>query len=168
MRVPIRKSEILRRTKDDHGPIYFTQHGLEMLKGTLIWLKGKLPAEIEEVQRTGEYGDFSENVEYQAAKHKMRRTRNRIMSIEDQLKRIVVIKTDKSLDIVQLGSIVVLDREGDEVKYKIVGPREANPMKGQISHVSPLGIKLIGKRAGEEVVVKTSKGKIQYKIVSIT
>ena len=167
MRTPIRKSEILRRTKEDNGPIHLTKHGLKMLEGTLTWLKSKLPAEIEEVRRTGEYGDFSENVEYQVAKHKMRRTRNRIMSVEDQLKRIIVIKKDESLNVVQLGSTVVLDREGSEVKYEIVGPRETDPTKGRISHISPLGVELMGKKAGEEVSIKTPKGENSYKIISI-
>ena len=109
MRVPIRKSKILKRTKQDDGPIYLTQKGLEKLESTLSWLKSELPAMIEEVRRTGEYGDYSENVEYQVAKHKMRRTRNRIMSIEEQLKRVVVIEKDEESEVVQLGSTVVLD-----------------------------------------------------------
>ncbi len=168
MRLPLRKHERLKIHKDE-GLLHLTKDGLEKLKRTLVDLqKVQLPQAIEDVKRTAEFGDFSENAEYQEAKSRLRRIHARIFSIGEELKRVSVITHDaQEVGHVQLGSTVVLETNGTQKNYHIVGPHEANPVKGKISHVSPLGSRLVGKTVGEIVHIPTTQGEIEYKIVSI-
>ena len=168
MRLPLRKHERLKIHKDE-GSLYLTKDGLEKLKHTLVDLqKVQLPQAIEDVKRTAEFGDFSENAEYQEAKGRLRRIHARIFSITEDLKRVSIItQNTHALGQVQMGSTVVLETNGMQKTYQIVGPHEANPVKGRVSHVSPLGSALVGKKIGESVSIKTTQGEVMYQIVSI-
>lgn len=168
MRLPLRKHERLKIHKDE-GSLYLTKDGLEKLKHTLVDLqKVQLPQAIEDVKRTAEFGDFSENAEYQEAKGRLRRIHARIFSITEDLKRVSIITQNAhALGQVQMGSTVVLETNGMQKTYQIVGPHEANPVKGRVSHVSPLGSALVGKKIGESVSIKTTQGEVMYQIVSI-
>ncbi|MEK7614824.1 MAG: transcription elongation factor GreA [Patescibacteria group bacterium] len=168
MRLPLRKHERLKIHKDE-GSLYLTKDGLEKLKHTLVDLqKVQLPQAIEDVKRTAEFGDFSENAEYQEAKGRLRRIHARIFSITKDLKRVSIITQNAhALGQVQMGSTVVLETNGMQKTYQIVGPHEANPVKGRVSHVSPLGSALVGKKIGESVSIKTTQGEVMYQIVSI-
>ncbi len=168
MRLPLRKHERLKIHKDE-GSLYLTKDGLEKLKHTLTDLqKVQLPQAIEDVKRTAEFGDFSENAEYQEAKGRLRRIHARIFSITEDLKRVSIITQDAhALGQVQMGSTVVLETNGTQKTYQIVGPHEANPVKGRVSHVSPLGSAVVGKSVGDRVSIKTTHGDVEYQIVSI-
>ncbi|MBI4714023.1 transcription elongation factor GreA [Candidatus Uhrbacteria bacterium] len=167
MRLPIRKSERLKIHQDE-GPLHLTPAGLQKLKNELTDIKShQLPQAIEDVKRTAEFGDFSENAEYQEAKGRMRRLHTRIMKLEEQIKRAVVFEKNQSQS-VQLGSTVVVEIEKNKKTFEIVGPHEANPVRGRISNVSPLGSALMNKTVGEAVTVKTLQGDVIYTISKIS
>jgi transcription elongation factor GreA len=167
MRLPIRKSERLKIHQDE-GPLHITPVGLQKIKDELADIKSRqLPQAIEDVKRTAEFGDFSENAEYQEAKGRMRRLHNRVMKLEEQIKRSVLIEKSQ-VQTVQLGSTVVVEVEKNKKTFEIVGQHEANPVHGRISNVSPLGSALMNKTVGDAVTVKTLQGDVIYTISKIS
>src|SRR5580698_2534903 len=128
-------------SRDEDGkPIYLTAEGIEKLYTELSRLKRKLPEAADETARTAEYGDRSDNAEYKQAKGALRRMHYRIFEIETQLKHAIAIKIDVNAgEIIQLGSTVYLEVDGEEKKFQIVGPDETDPLRGRISYLSPLG-----------------------------
>jgi len=157
MRVPTRKSEILAASKQQEEDLHMTPAAIERMKRDLArLLETERPEMIKEVQRTAEMGDFSENFAYQQAKHALRRINTRIMTLEDKIKRAIPI-TKSDGDVVALGATVVVESDGREQTFEIVGPSETNPTRGRISHLSPLGRALIGRRVGESVMLETGK-----------
>ena len=92
-----------------------------------------------------------------------------VWNLEDQLKRVVIIKPDKSkLGTVQLGSTVTLETtDGTKKKFEILGTLETDPAHGRISHTSPLGAALMGKKEGETVIIKIGAGTKEYKLLNI-
>ena len=166
MQVPKRRSEESRRRES--GAFFVTHEALERLQRLRVRLHGELPALIAEVERTKGFGDFSENAEYQDAKHTLRRRYGRLASIDDRLLRAEVIDHAGSPSgSIQLGSTVVLESGGKEQTYTILGPHETDPMRGRISHVSPLGALLLGRMAGDTVTLNTAIGARTYRIVSV-
>jgi len=167
MRLPTRKSELLKQTKQSDGPVYLTKIGIEKLKQEMERIRKELPAAREELQRTREMGDLSENAAYQEAKYQVRRMNNRLITLEERLKMVIEIQKDGS-DRAQLGSRVVVEKDGEQKTFEIVGPHEANPMKGRLSHVSPLGSVLLNRTVGETVEFTAGDKKIQYTIKKIS
>lgn len=125
------------------------------------------PRGAEEVKRLAELGDFSENVEYQLAKGKLRGINDNITKIENQLKNAVVISPQKQTDTVELGNTVTVESGGAQKSYQILGSVETNPHKGIISHNSPIGAALIGCKIGEVIKIKINDKEVEYKIISI-
>ena len=125
------------------------------------------PRLAAEVKRLALMGDFSENAAYQIAKGKLRGINQGILDIEDLLKRSVIIDSRQNKGAVQLGSTVTLDSGGKQKKYLILGSTEADPTRGVISHISPLGAALIGKRVGNTVRLKIAEKIKEYKIIMI-
>ena len=163
-----------KRTSDifkvrDTGPIYITSKGVEQLKDKLGKLKQALPKYIEETKKAAAYGDRSDSAEYKEAKSTLRRTHRQILSIEDKLKRIVIIMpTRNKTGKVQLGSTVLLElKDGSQKKFQILGPHETDPSKGRISHLSPLGATLINHKKGDLISIETPSGSQEYKILEI-
>ena len=154
--------------KKDTGPFYITTEGLVRLEEQLAHLKKVLPGYIAETARTAAYGDRSDNAEYKDAKATLRRTNYRILELEDQLKRVEIIKSSSgSAGEVQLGSTVVLKTGQAKKTFQIVGPHETNPSEGRISHQSPLGSALLGHKKDDSVKVKTASGYVEYAILEI-
>ena len=158
--------------------VHMTLEGVERLKRKLTELKHALPERAAEAKRTADFGDRSENEEYKQAKAFLRRTNRQIIHIEDQLKRIAVIPhVPNATGTVQLGSTVVIEstkdgdpsiRSGQERKtFEIVGPTETNPTRGRISHKSPLGAALIGRRKDDLAKISTGGGVKEYRILEI-
>lgn len=166
MRLPTRKSELARRLKVSDEPVYVTEEGLKKMKRQLSHLKTELPEAIEDVRRTGEFGDFSENEEYKEAKYRMRNISNRITILQEKLKMVVLIENDGSKTI-QLGSTVVLDSSAGRKTFELVGSHETDPMCGRISHKSPLGVRLMSKTIGDMIKLPTSDGDVTYTIVDV-
>lgn len=144
---------------------------LEELKQELTYLKTVREKEVAElIKEARSFGDLSENSEYDEAKNEQGKLYSRMAELEEILSNYVVIDEEEQTgDYVRLGSTVtVLDKEFDEEQtYKIVGSQEADPMNGAISEDSPFGKALLGKKAGEEVVVEAPAGNIHYQILEI-
>lgn len=152
-------------------PIYLTQEGLKKLEEELHYLKATKRGEVaERIKEARGHGDLSENSEYDAACEERAMVEARISTLEEQLKNAQVVdQSDLKSDIVSVGSTVrVLDYEFDEeIEYSIVGMTESDPAKNKISDQSPVGKALLGKKAGETVVVTAPGGEYTYKILEI-
>jgi len=162
----MRKAELDRRAMQTDDPVYLTKAGIEKLKRQITNIKRDLPHEISELQRTREMGDLSENAAYQAAKHNVRRMQAKLFQLNERLKVVQVIENTGS-DTIQLGSTVTVSLNGKESVFELVGPLETNPLKGRISHESPLGKTLVGHKAGEEVRFESPTGQKEYKILDV-
>ena len=152
--------------------IFLTQKGYDELQERLDYLTGQGRQEMsEKIKLAREYGDLSENAEYDAAKNEQAFMEQEIKEIAEKLRNAEIID-ESNLDskTVSIGSIVKLqDMELDEkVEIKIVGSSEADIMKNRIGDESPIGQSLIGKKKGAVVDVNTPSGVLKYKIISIS
>lgn len=143
-----------------------TTKGKKELEAELEQLKSRRGAIADKIAEARDYGDLSENAEYDAAREEQGLVESRIAEIEDILLNADVIKASKSSKVV-LGSKVELKNGKKTIVYTVVGPVEANPIEGKISNESPIGQALFGQKVGEKIAVQTPKGKISYEIVSI-
>lgn len=125
------------------------------------------PEVVAEIKRSRELGDLSENGSYAAAREKQSFIEGRIRELEEILKNVEIIKRDSGSKIITPGSIVTLDSGKETVQYTIVGESEINAEMKKISHESPLGQALIGKKKGDTVSVNAPAGKVEYKIIKI-
>ena len=148
-----------------------TIEGLEELKSELEELKLVKRKEIsEKIKAALAFGDISENAEYDEAKNEQANVETRIAKLEIMVKNAKIIKTTKKNGVVNIGSKVkIKDLEFDEeMEYTIVGSAEADPFKGKISNVSPLGRALLGKKFGEIIEVASPAGDmIKYEILTV-
>ena len=145
--------------------VILTKEGKEELEKRLEFLKVTKRAEItERIKTAREFGDLSENAEYDAAKNEQAMIEGEIVEIENKLKYAVIISGVKK-GVVSLGSKVdILDNdEGVLLTYEIVGTTEADVEAGRISNESPIGNALLGRKAGETLSVVVPAG-----IVNIT
>lgn len=153
----------------DKKQFFVTNKGLEELKFELENLQKKKRAEVvERVAAARSMGDLSENSEYHAAKEELSLVDDRIEELEEIIKKVQIIKEDKKgSEVIQLGSQVTIRVDGKEEVFSLVGEWEADPHEKKISHESPLGKALIGKKPGEKVEVEAPAGKIVYHILKI-
>jgi len=155
----------------DSKKIYLTKEGLQELKKEFEELsKVKRPDVLSRVSQARSMGDLSENAEYVAARDELSFIDGRIDELEELLKQAVLIVESPSKNsnhIVKLGSKVTLTVKGKKEIFMVVGEWEADPKDKKISHESPLGKALIGKKVGEKVEVEAPAGKILYTIVSV-
>jgi len=164
MRLPFRKPGKYSQIKND--PL-LTPEKLLSLEKEFEKLKNKRGPAASEVARLAELGDFSENVEYQLAKGKLRGINNAILKLEYQIDHAEIITPQKQKNTVQIGHEVWVLVNGQEKRFQILGSSETNPGKGVISHSSPLGKALLGKKVNEEVILGVGERKIAYKILRI-
>jgi len=146
-----------------------TPEGLEAVQKELDELTTqKRPAIVAKIKAARELGDLSENFEYHAAKNEQGMMEARVKELEAIVKNHVTIEARTEKGIVGMGSTVRFAEAGaDEEKYRIVGPAEADPKAGRVSHESALGKALIGHRVGDEVPVKTPSGEYSVRITGI-
>ena len=148
-------------------PTMVTAAGLRALQAELLELTTvRRPEVILRVKSARELGDLRENADYEAARNEQSFLEGRIRDLEQMIKTAVVIQTIDASSI-SLGSRVVVDAEGSRVTLHIVGSAEADPAKGRISDVSPVGKALLGHRAGDEVVIRTPGNDIHYRVVEV-
>ena len=152
--------------------VYLTEEGKKEQEELLEYLKTVERVKVGEYLKAArEYGDLSENSEYDAARAEQGRLETKIALIEETLRVAKIIPSDqKKSSTVMVGSTVtVYDEEFDEKNtYKIVGTLESNPDAGLISNESPIGKAIMGKKAGEVVSVTTPDGgAFNLKIVSV-
>ena len=129
--------------------VNLTAAGKAELEQELANLIAERPAIAERIATARAFGDLSENQEYTDARAEQKTVENRIAEIEDTLKNAAIIKTRKS-DKVNIGSTVNITMSGKKFTYTVVGPVEANPLEGKISHESPIGKELLGRKVGED------------------
>jgi transcription elongation factor GreA len=152
---------------DDNN--FLTQEKFDELSVELEQLKTVRRREIaEQLEYARSLGDLSENAEYQEARELQVATEERIRSIETMLAHAHIIEPKKG-GAVSLGSTVTIQKQGEkeEHSYEIVGSAEANMQDRKISHLSPMGAALMGKKKGETFAFDTPKGSQNYKIVSV-
>ncbi len=155
----------------DSKKIYLTKEGLEELKVEFEELsKTKRPDILSRVTQARSMGDLSENAEYVAARDELSFIDGRIDELEELLKQAVIIQDThgKGIQVVKLGSTVTVHIKGKKEVFTVVGEWEADPHEKKISHESPLGKALIGKKIGENVEVEAPAGKVLYTIVSVS
>ena len=152
--------------------IYITKEGKREKEERLEYLKNvRRPEVLEKLKTAREYGDLSENSEYDAARSEQGRLESEIQLIEETLRLAVIVDSeDMNNDKIRVGSTVeVLDMEFDEkFEYKIVGTIESDPDKGMISNESPIGKALVGKKKGDIVEIKSPNGNYSVKVLKIS
>lgn len=149
---------------------FLTAEGKKQLEEKLNYYKSTRRVEAsEKIAIAREFGDLSENSEYDAAKEEQAQIEAEIREMEDILLNCEIIENGANEGVVNIGSTVkVYDEEFDEeLELKILGSTESNPALGIISNNSPLGNALIGRKVGENVRVKMETGDLVYKIVDI-
>ncbi len=142
--------------------IILTPDGLEKLKEELEHLQTARRRDIaERIRDAREFGDISENAEYDDAKNEQAMLEARIAQLEEKIRSATVIDADDlSNDVVQVGTVVHVkdEKTGKSQKYSIVGSAEANPAELKLSNESPVGRALIGRKRNEIVSVQVPKG----------
>lgn len=147
---------------------YISKEGLSKLQNELKGLKSQRVEITQKIKEAREYGDLSENAEYQEARTKQSFIEGRIEEIETVLKTAKLInRQDKDNGEVAVGSDVMVSFAGKERTYHITGSNETSPGEGKISNESPLGHALMGKKAGETAKLETPEGSRTYKVVKI-
>lgn len=145
-----------------------TKQGLDRLKSELEALTSvRRPQLVERLSLARSMGDLSENSDYQDAKESLSFTDGQIAELEDLLVNASVSKPTNNTE-VSFGHAVKVKVGKAEAVFEIVGEWEANPTQKKISHTSPLGKALIGKKIGEQVEVLAPTGKVVYTVMSIS
>ncbi|CEN80602.1 transcription elongation factor GreA [[Clostridium] sordellii] len=156
---------------EENKEILLTQEGYQKLEDEVEHLKSVRRREVaERIKVAISFGDISENAEYDEAKNEQAQVEERIMKLENMLRKAVIIDESKiDSNIVTIGSIVkVNDMEfEEEVEYTIVGSAEADPYEGKISNESPVGKALLGRAKGEVVDVQVPDGVAKFEILEI-
>lgn len=151
--------------------VILTKEGKEELEKRLEYLKAVKRAEItERIKTARDFGDLSENAEYDAAKNEQAMIEGEIVEIEAKLKYAVIIQENSAKKgTVSLGSKVeILDNEtGETLVYEIVGTTEADVEQGRISNESPIGNALLGHKAGDTITVKVPAGVVTITIKKV-
>jgi len=149
---------------------YLTPDGAERLRKELAELTGTGREQLAKRLRSAiQQGDLSENADYISAKEEQGFMEGRIQELERILKNVVLIEENGlRRDRVDVGAHVTIQEDDFPTEtYFMVGPQEANPRQGKISHESPIGRALLGHKRGDVVTVETPNGTLQLKIVSI-
>ena len=143
-----------------------TTHGKKELETELKSLKDRRKGVAKKIAEARDFGDLSENAEYDVAREEQGLIETRITEIEDILLNADIIKNVSKTKIA-LGNKVELKNGKNHYTYTVVGPVEADPLEGRISNESPIGEAIFGKKVGEKVAITTAKGKFTYEILSI-
>jgi len=148
---------------DDTTPL--TAAGRAALETELDALRRKRSEVVARIASTRSEGDLSENAGYHQAREDQARLEGRVATVEAQLRTAVIIDEGTSDGTVRLGSTVTVEDEFGQTEYTIVGPAEADPLAGRLSHLSPVGSALLGRRPGDEVAVQAPSGE---RMVTVT
>ncbi len=152
---------------------FLTKEGFQKLQDELEHLRTVKRQEVaDRLHEAMEGGELIENAEYEAAKNEQAFVEGRIQELETLLASARVIEEEKEknhhANVVEIGSTVTIQEQGyDAEAYTIVGAAEANPREGKISHESPLGSALMGRKVGDKVRVAAPAGELVFKIKAI-
>ena len=164
----IKTKAVRTQAQSDKGVM--TQQGYEEIMEELRVLRARRPIVLEDVRRAASDKDFRENAPLHAAREQLGYIEGRTKELEAIIRNATIInKEDSGFGVVSLGDAVTIVGviSGKSLRYKIVGPKEANPVEGKISHVSPIGSALIGRRKGDVINVVAPAGVVQYRIVDV-
>ena len=147
----------------------YTREGYEKLQKEL---EDRSTTERERIKvaiaEARSFGDLSENAEYDEARNEQAKNETRIKELEELIQHAVIVDdTQIDADVVSLGSVVKVLKNGTEIVYKLVGSNEADPFENKISDLSPVGKALVGARAGEEVTVNAPSGTTVMTVLSV-
>jgi transcription elongation factor GreA len=149
------------------APVQLSQGALDRMTSELDQLtRVKRREVVARIKSAREHGDLKENAEYHAAREEQSFLEGRVLALEDRLRRAVVVDEVVNGKVI-VGSTVTVEIAGDEVRYTIVGSAEADPAAGRLSMVSPVGAALLGALPGADVEVRTPRGSVTYKVLSI-
>jgi transcription elongation factor GreA len=164
--------QTMEHTVDQEEEIVLTQSGLESIEEELRRLVTvERPEVANRIRDAKDFGDLTENAEYEAAKTAQAFVEGRIIDLKRILASARILSEDEvRTDAVGIGSTVtVRDLEyGDDWTLKVVSPYEANPDDDLISDLSPVGRALMGHKVGDQVTVNTPGGTTRYEITAIT
>jgi transcription elongation factor GreA len=149
-----------------------TPEGLEKLQQELSYLTEVRRKEVaDRIRQAREFGDISENSEYDDAKTEQGLLERRISEIQRRIRNAKVVDpSEADADAVDLGTRVtlrVVGRRGEERTFQIVGTNESDPTSGKLSHASPVGRAVLKRRVGDKVTVATPRGATEYEIVNV-
>ena len=148
---------------------YLTPEGAAKVRAELDELRGpRREAMALRLRHAVQQGDLSENADYIKAKEDQAFLEGHILELETILRQATIVEPPTATDVVGLGTTVVVaeDGSGPEV-YQLVGMKEADPRQGKISHESPIGKALLGKRVGDIAEVRTPGGALRLTILEI-
>ncbi|MBV9100633.1 MAG: transcription elongation factor GreA [Candidatus Dormibacteraeota bacterium] len=149
-------------------PVLLTKDGLTKLERELDELRTVRRAEVaERIKYAKDFGDISENAEYEDAKNEQGMLEGRILVLENMIRNAVIIEETDEDGEVRVGSVVDVKDEFGKQSFTIVGPAEVDVAAGRISMESPVGRALLGHRVGEEVEVQSPGGSRRMKIVKV-
>jgi transcription elongation factor GreA len=149
-----------------------TPEGLEKLQKELAYLTDVRRKEVaDRIRQAREFGDISENSEYDDAKNEQGLLERRIGELQRRVRNVKVVDPSQvENDAVDLGTLVTLravGRGGQERTFQIVGANESDPTSGKLSHASPVGKAVLKRKVGEKVMVSTPRGATEYEIVNV-
>lgn len=150
--------------------VMLTEEGLKKLEEKLDYLKTVRRGEIaERIKQAIEFGDISENSEYEDAKNEQAFIEGEIMTLEKMLRNSQIIEDGLGNETVHLGNTVIIkDLEfNEDLEYTLVGSAEADPTEFKISNESPVGQAILGQKVGSTIEVHVPAGVLQYKIIEI-
>jgi transcription elongation factor GreA len=151
--------------------VLLTEDGLRKLEAELDELKSVHRKEVNDrIRQAKEFGDISENAEYEDAKQEQAFVEGRILKLEAMIRNAkIIVEGEGGADEVHLGSTVRVRNvtAGSESEYTIVGSTESDPLNAKISNESPIGVALIGSKPGATVTASTPGGEVQLKVISI-
>lgn len=156
---------------NEEPEVLLTREGLKKLEEELETLKTVRRQEVAaRIKQAIQFGDISENSEYEDAKNEQAFIEGSILSLDKKLRHARIID-DAEVDVekVSVGTIVILEDmdHGDKMEYTIVGSLEADPLNNKISNESPVGNAILGKTVGSVVEVGAPAGTIKYKVINI-
>ena len=148
--------------------VRLTTEGAARLREELrVLTQERRPEVVARIRAAKELGDLKENADYQAAREEQSFLEGRVQTIEGLLRGAEVVDAPTAGSAIGLGSTVTVEADGEEITYVLVSTSEASPGDGRISVVSPVGKALLGRGAGDEVVVRTPQGEARYRVVSV-
>ncbi len=148
--------------------IQFTQDGYTKLQQELDLLKKtKLPQALDRLQKARAMGDLKENSEYTASKEDLAFVEGRVRELEELLHNATIVEVNAEEGAIEIGCSVEVETNGKKTEFMIVGEFEADPMSKKLSHTSPIGSALLGKKKGDKVEIEVPAGKNVYTIINV-
>ncbi|HVR89109.1 MAG TPA: transcription elongation factor GreA [Candidatus Limnocylindria bacterium] len=149
-------------------PVPISAEGLKKLEAELEELRTAKRQEVaERIHAAMQFGDYSENSELEQAKNDQAFLEGRILTVEQMVKNAEIIDAREHHDIVEVGSHITIEANGEKEQYQIVGSAEAAPAEGRISNESPIGKALIGHKKGDLVRAAVPRGEVELKILAV-